>query len=38
MEEVGTQKFPVEDVVLEDYMSSEEDAEQGNGQEDEAAP
>ncbi|GJY49808.1 hypothetical protein Tco_0439764 [Tanacetum coccineum] len=31
-------KFPVEDVVLEDYMSFGEDAEQGNGQEDEAAP
>ncbi|GJY24860.1 hypothetical protein Tco_0398518 [Tanacetum coccineum] len=41
MEEVGTQEFSVEDVVLEDYVSSEEDgedAEQGNGQEDESAP
>nr|GEV03353.1 hypothetical protein [Tanacetum cinerariifolium] len=41
VEEVGTQEFSVEDVVIEDYVSSgeyEEDAEQGNGQEDESAP
>ncbi|GJT65080.1 heat stress transcription factor B-4-like protein [Tanacetum coccineum] len=40
VEEVGTQKFSVEDVVIEDYVSSgedEEDAEHGNGQEDESA-
>ncbi|GJX91944.1 heat stress transcription factor B-4-like protein [Tanacetum coccineum] len=38
--EVGTQEFSVEDVVIEDYVSSGEDgedAEQGNGQEDESA-
>ncbi|GKA11927.1 hypothetical protein Tco_0691473 [Tanacetum coccineum] len=41
VEEVGTQEFSVEDVVVEDYVSSGEDgedAEQGNGQEDESAP
>ncbi|GJV91540.1 hypothetical protein Tco_1539353 [Tanacetum coccineum] len=41
VEEVGTQEFSVEDVVIEDYVSFEEDgedAEQGNGQEDESAP
>nr|GFA99970.1 hypothetical protein [Tanacetum cinerariifolium]GFC39436.1 hypothetical protein [Tanacetum cinerariifolium] len=41
VEEVGTQKFSVEDVVIEDYVSFGEDgkdAEQGNGQEDESAP
>ncbi|GJT59899.1 heat stress transcription factor B-4-like protein [Tanacetum coccineum] len=41
VEEVGTQEFSVEDVVIEDYVSSGEDgedAEQGNGQEDESAP
>ncbi|GJY18131.1 hypothetical protein Tco_0389622 [Tanacetum coccineum] len=41
VEEVGTQEFSVEDVVIEDYVSSEEDGEdveQGNGQEDESAP
>ncbi|GKF54774.1 hypothetical protein Tco_0165114, partial [Tanacetum coccineum] len=41
VEEVGTQKFSVEDVVIKDYVSSKEDgedAEQGNGQEDESAP
>ncbi|GJT94842.1 heat stress transcription factor B-4-like protein [Tanacetum coccineum] len=40
VEEVGTQKFSVEDVVIEDYVNSGEDgedAEQGNGQEDESA-
>ncbi|GJR22624.1 hypothetical protein Tco_0971151 [Tanacetum coccineum] len=37
MEEVGTQEFSVEDVVLKDYVSSGEDVEQGNGQEDESA-
>ncbi|GKG41174.1 hypothetical protein Tco_0470386, partial [Tanacetum coccineum] len=30
--------FNVKDVVLKDYVSSREDAEQGNGQEDESAP
>ncbi|GKB49561.1 heat stress transcription factor B-4-like protein [Tanacetum coccineum] len=41
VEEVGTHEFSVENVVLEDYVSFEEDgedAEQGNGQEDESAP
>ncbi|GKB01858.1 hypothetical protein Tco_0829902, partial [Tanacetum coccineum] len=41
VEEVGTQEFSVEDVVIEDYISSGEDgedAEQGNGPEDESAP
>ncbi|GKD46555.1 heat stress transcription factor B-4-like protein [Tanacetum coccineum] len=41
VKEVGTQEFSVEDVVIEDYVSFEEDgedAEQGNGQEDESAP
>ncbi|GKC05468.1 hypothetical protein Tco_0997078 [Tanacetum coccineum] len=38
VEEVGTQEFSVEDVVLEDYVSSGEDAVEGNGQEDESAP
>ncbi|GJR19034.1 putative transposase, mutator type, MULE transposase domain protein [Tanacetum coccineum] len=41
VEEVGTHKFSVEDVVIEDYVSSGEDrehAEQGNVQEDESAP
>nr|GEX36317.1 hypothetical protein [Tanacetum cinerariifolium] len=41
VEEVGTQKFSVEDVVIEDYISSGEDgkdAEQGNGHDDESAP
>ncbi|GKE94435.1 hypothetical protein Tco_1579290, partial [Tanacetum coccineum] len=41
VEEVGTQEFSVEDVVVEDYVSSREDgqdAEQGNGQDDESAP
>ncbi|GJY26443.1 hypothetical protein Tco_0401169 [Tanacetum coccineum] len=37
-ERVRTQEFTMEDVVLEDYMSSREDVEQGNGQEDESAP
>nr|GEY06010.1 hypothetical protein [Tanacetum cinerariifolium] len=38
VEEVGTQEFSVEDVVLADYMSSGEDAKQGNDQEDKSAP
>ncbi|GKB21439.1 hypothetical protein Tco_0855362 [Tanacetum coccineum] len=41
VKEVGTQEFCVEDVVLEDYVSfgeDGEDAERGNGQEDESAP
>ncbi|GKB63698.1 putative reverse transcriptase domain-containing protein [Tanacetum coccineum] len=38
VEEVGTQEFSVEDVIVEYYVSSGEDAEQGNGQEDESAP
>nr|GEX51491.1 hypothetical protein [Tanacetum cinerariifolium] len=41
VEEVETQELSVEDVVVEDYVSSKEDgedAEQGNGQEDESAP
>ncbi|GJV33825.1 hypothetical protein Tco_1394225 [Tanacetum coccineum] len=38
VEEVGTQEFTMEDVILEDYVSSREDAEQCNGQEDESAP
>ncbi|GKB83676.1 heat stress transcription factor B-4-like protein [Tanacetum coccineum] len=38
VKEVGTREFSVEDVVLEDYVSSGEDAEQGNGQEDKSAP
>nr|GEV21529.1 hypothetical protein [Tanacetum cinerariifolium] len=38
MEEVGTQEFTMEDVVLEDYMSFGEDADQCNGQEDESYP
>nr|GEU54222.1 reverse transcriptase domain-containing protein [Tanacetum cinerariifolium] len=38
VEEVGTQEFTVEDVVLKDYVSSEDDAELGNGQEDESTP
>ncbi|GJV54963.1 hypothetical protein Tco_1455968 [Tanacetum coccineum] len=41
VEEVGTQEFSVEDVVIEDYVSfgeDGEDAEQGNGQEDESTP
>nr|GEX80189.1 hypothetical protein [Tanacetum cinerariifolium] len=38
VEEVGTQEFSVEDVIIEDYVKSVEDAEQGNGQEDESAP
>ncbi|GKE18392.1 hypothetical protein Tco_1425969, partial [Tanacetum coccineum] len=38
MEDVGTQEFSVEDVVLEDYVSSGEDAEKDNGQEDESTP
>nr|GEU92523.1 hypothetical protein [Tanacetum cinerariifolium] len=37
VEEVGTQEFTIEDVVLEDYVSSGEDAKQCNGQEDESA-
>nr|GEW85196.1 hypothetical protein [Tanacetum cinerariifolium] len=37
VEEVETQEFSVEDVVIEDYVSYGEDAEQGNGQEDESA-
>ncbi|GJV99089.1 hypothetical protein Tco_1554341 [Tanacetum coccineum] len=40
VEEVGTHEFNVEDVVIEEYVSSGEDvedAEQGNGQEDESA-
>ncbi|GJY37020.1 hypothetical protein Tco_0422398 [Tanacetum coccineum] len=38
--EVGTQEFSIEDVVIEDYVSSGEDGKdtgQGNGQEDESA-
>ncbi|GKF90642.1 hypothetical protein Tco_0274343, partial [Tanacetum coccineum] len=35
--EVGTQEFSVEDVVLEDYVSSGEDVEQCNGEFDESA-
>ncbi|GKA91675.1 heat stress transcription factor B-4-like protein, partial [Tanacetum coccineum] len=41
VKEVRTQEFSVEDIVVEDYVSSEEDgedAEHGNGQEDESAP
>nr|GEX74704.1 transposase, MuDR, MULE transposase domain protein [Tanacetum cinerariifolium] len=41
VEEVGTQEFSVKDVVVEDYVSfgeDGEDAEQGNGQEDESTP
>nr|GFC60102.1 shikimate O-hydroxycinnamoyltransferase [Tanacetum cinerariifolium] len=41
VEEVGTHEFSVEDVVIEEYVSSREDgenAEHGNGQEDESAP
>nr|GFB14206.1 hypothetical protein [Tanacetum cinerariifolium] len=38
VEEVGTQEFIVKDVVLVDYMSFGENAEQCNGQEDESAP
>nr|GEV21282.1 hypothetical protein [Tanacetum cinerariifolium] len=41
VKEVGTQEFIVEDVVIKDYVSFREDgedAEQGNGQEDESAP
>nr|GFA73350.1 hypothetical protein [Tanacetum cinerariifolium] len=41
VKEVGTQEFSVEDVVIKDYGSSGEDgedAEQGNGQEDESTP
>ncbi|GKC34484.1 hypothetical protein Tco_1046868 [Tanacetum coccineum] len=38
VEEVGTQEFTMEDVVLEDYVSYGEDVEQCNGQEDESAP
>ncbi|GKG39479.1 hypothetical protein Tco_0463624, partial [Tanacetum coccineum] len=40
VKEVGTHKFSVEEVELEDYVSFEEDGEdakQGNGQEDESA-
>nr|GEZ51656.1 hypothetical protein [Tanacetum cinerariifolium] len=40
VEVVGTQEFSVEDVVIEDYVSSREDgedAEHGNGREDESA-
>ncbi|GJR90811.1 hypothetical protein Tco_0214822 [Tanacetum coccineum] len=35
---VRTQKHIVEHVIVEDYVSSEEDAEQGSGQEDESTP
>ncbi|GJS31536.1 hypothetical protein Tco_0492156 [Tanacetum coccineum] len=38
MEKVGFHEFTVEDVVLEDYVSSGEDVEQCNGQFDESAP
>nr|GEU85374.1 hypothetical protein [Tanacetum cinerariifolium] len=41
VEEVGTQEFSVEDVVIEDYVSFGKDgeyAEHDNGQEDESAP
>nr|GEU38650.1 hypothetical protein [Tanacetum cinerariifolium] len=38
VEEVKTQFPTVEDVILEDYVSSGKDAEHGNGQEDESAP
>ncbi|GJT22352.1 hypothetical protein Tco_0892289 [Tanacetum coccineum] len=38
IEEVRTQEFSVEDVVLEDYVSSGEDVEQYNGEFDESAP
>ncbi|GJX20939.1 hypothetical protein Tco_0223616 [Tanacetum coccineum] len=38
VEEVGTQEFTMEDVVLEDYVSSGEDVEMCNGQFDESAP
>ncbi|GKC40828.1 hypothetical protein Tco_1053212, partial [Tanacetum coccineum] len=38
VEEVGTQEFSVKDVVVEDYVSSGEDVEHGNGQKDESAP
>ncbi|GKE88239.1 hypothetical protein Tco_1565714, partial [Tanacetum coccineum] len=37
VEEVGTQEFTVEDVVHEDYVTSGENAEPFNGQEDESA-
>nr|GEU84205.1 hypothetical protein [Tanacetum cinerariifolium] len=37
-EEVGTQKFTVEDVVLKDYVSSREDVKHYNDQEDESTP
>ncbi|GJW47535.1 heat stress transcription factor B-4-like protein [Tanacetum coccineum] len=36
-EPIMTEEFSVEDVVLEDYVSFGEDAERGNGQEDESA-
>ncbi|GJZ03407.1 hypothetical protein Tco_0536682 [Tanacetum coccineum] len=38
VEEVGTLEFIVEDVALKDYVSSGEDVEHCNGQEDESAP
>ncbi|GKG39521.1 hypothetical protein Tco_0463666, partial [Tanacetum coccineum] len=38
IEEVRTQEFSVEDVVLEDYVSSGEDVEKYNGEFDESAP
>ncbi|GJW81257.1 hypothetical protein Tco_0145232, partial [Tanacetum coccineum] len=38
VEEVGTKEFSMEDVILKDYVSSGEDVEQGNSQEDELAP
>ncbi|GJT92521.1 hypothetical protein Tco_1081366 [Tanacetum coccineum] len=38
MEKVRTQEPIMKDVIVEDYVSSGEDAEQGNGQEDESAP
>nr|GEZ39973.1 hypothetical protein [Tanacetum cinerariifolium] len=38
VEEVKTLEFSVEDVVFEDYVSSGEDVEHGNGHEDELAP
>nr|GEV16086.1 hypothetical protein [Tanacetum cinerariifolium] len=38
VKKVGTQEFNVEDVVIEDYVRSGEDAEQGNGHVNESAP
>ncbi|GJR49732.1 putative transposase, mutator type, MULE transposase domain protein [Tanacetum coccineum] len=37
-EPIVVEEFSVEDVLIKDYVSSKEDAEQGNGQEDKYAP